>query len=107
MAAQLNDQNARVTRVCNQYGRRVDVKKLGKEIKIIAALVSTLFMQGRRIADLEAVAAPALKARKEVAEKWSAEIQIEQQAKLANASKIGEGKEKTSTSSPAAFQMSF
>ena len=61
---------------------------------VIAAFVSALVMQGRRIADLETVAAPALKARREVAEKRSAEIQIEQQAKLANASKTGERKDR-------------
>ena len=37
---------------------------------------------------------PALKARSEVAEKRSAETQIEQQAKLANASKTGEAKDR-------------
>lgn len=59
---------------------------------IIAALAMALFVQGRRVAELEAIAGPILKARSEVSEKRSAGIQIKRQAKFANAPKGGEAK---------------
>jgi hypothetical protein len=46
-------------------------------VVVIAALVAALIVQSRRIAELEAAAAPTLKSWRMVAEKRGAELQIE------------------------------
>jgi hypothetical protein len=61
---------------------------------LVAALVTVLIVQGRRIAELEAVAGPISKTRRMVAEKRSAEIAIERQAERANVLKIREGNDR-------------
>jgi hypothetical protein len=62
---------------------------------VIAALVMALVVQhwrtSRRIAELEAIAAPALKSQQEVAEKSRAEALVEQQAKRADDLHAGGG----------------
>ena len=58
---------------------------------VIAALVTAVIVQGRRIAELEAVAAPTLKSWRMVAEKRSAEIEIKRQMDRANGLNRGGG----------------
>ena len=58
---------------------------------VIAALVTALIVQGRRIAELEAAAAPTLKSWRMVAEKRSAEIEIRRQMDQANGLNSGVG----------------
>jgi hypothetical protein len=57
---------------------------------VIAALVTALIVQSRRIAELEAIATPTLKSRRMVAEKLSGELEIER----ASALKSGVGKDR-------------
>jgi hypothetical protein len=60
---------------------------------VIAALVTALIVQGRRIAKLESAAAPTLKSWRMVAEKRSAEIEIGRQMARANGLNSGVGKD--------------
>ncbi len=60
---------------------------------VIAALVTALIVQGRRIAELEAVAAPTLKAWRMVAEKRSSEIEIRRQMDRTKGLNSGVGKD--------------
>jgi hypothetical protein len=61
---------------------------------VIAALVTALIVQGRRIAELEAVAGPTLANRRMVARKWNAEIKFERLWGRANELKSSEGKDR-------------
>ena len=66
--------------------------RLGTLMLLIAvvALVTALIVLSRRIAELEAAAAPTLRMRRMVAEKRSAETQVKRETERANALRIRE-----------------